>query len=141
MKKILLSILVLLMGKLTLTGQTLSRDSLYHHDNGEKIYLDQQVDKIAAFPGGESQMMSWLMHSVKYPEDAKKKNAQGTVYGTFVVETDGSLTDLKILKSVYPSLDKEFIRVFTSSPKWQPATKDGIPVRMQFIFPLKFKLD
>ena len=122
-------------------AQEVKPDSLYHHDAGEKIYLKTEVDKIAEFPGGEQMLFKWLVNNVLYPQQAKEDGRQGKVYGTFVVEKDGSITDSKIIKGVCESLDMEYLRVVKNFPKWVPAVKDGMPVRMQIIYPLKFTLN
>lgn len=85
-------------------------------------------------------MMAWLSQNVQYPEEAQKAKMSGTVYTSFVVESDGSLSDFKILKGVSKSLDEEALRVVRSMPKWQPATKDGKPIAARMSVPIRFMI-
>ena len=78
------------------------------------------------------------MTNLKYPEDAKKNGVGGKVYMSFVVEKDGSLTDIKVIKGVSPELDAEAVRLIKESPKWQPGSAAGTPCRVRYIFPINF---
>ena len=92
------------------------------------------------YSSGASGLMSWLADHVKYPAIAEENGIQGTVMCQFVVETDGSISDVSVLRSVEPSLDKEAVRVMEAMPKWAPGTQDGKPVRVKFFVPIKFRL-
>jgi TonB family protein len=92
------------------------------------------------FPGGENKMMAYLMKELVYPQVDKEKGNSGTVYLTFMVEKDGSITDIKILRGVSETIDAEAIRVVKKMPKFIPAMHDGEPIRMQWSMPLKFIL-
>lgn len=122
-------------------AQNLYPDSVYHKDSKGIIYHHKDVDVMAHFPGGEQKMFEWLGQNIVYPEDAKKAKKQGRVFSSFVVEKDGSIADLKILKKLSPSCDNEVIRVIKLFPKWIPATKGGEKVRVQFNLPVKFTLE
>jgi len=91
-------------------------------------------------PGGQNGLMMFLNHNVKYPSIAEENGIQGRVICKFVVERDGSITEVKVAKSVDPSLDKEAVRVLKSMPKWIPGMQDGKPVRVQYTVPVTFKL-
>ena len=84
--------------------------------------------------------MEWLSKNIKYPVIAEENGIQGRVVATFVVERDGSITDVKIVKSVDPSLDKEAVRVLKSMPKWIPGKQNGQAVRVKYNLPVQFRL-
>ncbi|MBK6962864.1 MAG: energy transducer TonB [Bacteroidales bacterium] len=121
-------------------GNTFKPDSLFHHDGGEPIFLSDKIDQMPAFPGGDDGRIKFLINNVQYPQEACENGEQGTVYCSFVVEKDGSLTDIKILRGISESLDKEVLRVLSLSPKWNPGVLAGENVRVQFNMPLKFTL-
>ena len=100
----------------------------------------QIVEEMPKFPGGEQAMMEYIAKNVKYPEDAIKKNQSGRVFVSFVIEKDGSITEVKVLRSVYESLDDEAIRVVKAMPKWTPGKMKGEPVRVAYTLPIFFKL-
>ena len=98
------------------------------------------VEQKPSFPGGDGALMSWLSQNIKYPSIAAEVGVQGRVIVQFVVEKDGSITDVKIAKSVDPSLDKEAARVIKSMPHWIAGRQNGSPVRVRFTVPVTFKL-
>lgn len=85
-------------------------------------------------------MMSYLAENVKYPLVAAENGVQGRVVVEFIVEKDGSLSDVKVKRGVDPSLDREAVRVVKSMPRWNPGKKDGQPVRVRFSVPVTFRL-
>lgn len=96
--------------------------------------------KLASFPDGEVALFKFLMENIRYPEEAMKAGEQGKVIVKFVVETDGSISDVEIQHSVSPTLDAEALRVVKSMPRWTPAfNKEGEPVRCFYIIPVSFK--
>ena len=98
------------------------------------------VEQKPSFPGGDGALMSWLSQNIKYPSIAAEMGVQGRVIVQFVVEKDGSITDVKIAKSVDPSLDKEAARVIKSMPHWIAGRQNGSAVRVRFTVPVTFKL-
>ena len=98
------------------------------------------VEQMPSYPGGNGALMQYLSSHIKYPVIAEENGIQGRVICTFVVERDGSITDVRIAKSVDPSLDKEAVRVVSSMPKWIPGKQDGKPVRVEYTFPVTFRL-
>ncbi len=98
------------------------------------------VEQMPEFPGGEAAMRAFLARSVKYPVVALENGITGTVYLSFVVNRDGSIVDVKVLRGVDSSLDKEAIRVVNSMPKWQPGKQGGKPVRVSYTVPISFVL-
>lgn len=104
-------------------------------------YVYNIVERMPEFPGGTSQLMSFIQKNLRYPVDAVKDRIQGRVILTFTVEKDGRLTDIKVAKSVSPSLDKEALRMVKSMPRWIPGMQDGKKVRAKYTLPISFKLD
>lgn len=85
-------------------------------------------------------MMNFIKNNLKYPQQARETGTQGKVFVSFVVEKDGSLTDVKVLRDIGSGCGEEAVRVVKSMPKWQPAKQRGKPVRMQFNLPVAFTL-
>lgn len=98
------------------------------------------VEQQASFPGGPTKLYEYLAKNIKYPQQARETGTQGKVYLTFVVERDGSITDIKILRDIGSGCGEEAIRVVKSMPKWQPAKQRGKVVRQQFNLPVNFSL-
>lgn len=105
-------------------------------DYGEEDIF-QVVEDMPTFPGD---INKWLGKNVKYPVIAQENNIQGRVTVQFVIERDGSITDVKVLRGVDPSLDKEAVRVVKSMPKWKPGKQRGKPVRVSYTVPINFRL-
>ena len=98
------------------------------------------VEKQPEFPGGTQAMMKYLAENIKYPMIAQENGIQGRVICQFVVNKDGSIVDINVVRSVDPSLDKEAIRVIKSMPKWKPGMQRGKAVRVKFTLPVVFRL-
>jgi TonB family protein len=98
------------------------------------------VEEQPGFPGGDEARIKFLQSNLKYPEEAKELGIQGKVYITFVVETDGSLNDIKVLRGIGGGCDEEAIRLVKNMPKWIPGKQRGVPVRVQFNLPINFRL-
>ena len=105
---------------------------------------DQQifmvVESMPKFPGGEVALHKYLAENIRYPEMAKESGIQGRVFVTFVIEKDGSVTDVKVLRGIGGGCDEEAVRVVKNMPKWTPGKQRGKPVRVQFNLPVKFTL-
>ena len=101
-----------------------------------EIYL--AVEDPPQFPGGEESRHSFIRENTRYPKTANGKGIQGTVYVTFVVEPNGSLTGIKILRGIGGGCDEEALRVVNVMPKWLPGKQKGKPVRVQLNMPIKF---
>lgn len=99
------------------------------------------VEEMPEFPGGRDELFKYVASEVKYPEEAKKKGIQGRVFVTYVVEKDGSISNVTLLRGVEKSLDAEALRVIKGMPKWTPGKQKGKPVRVQFNLPIHFTLD
>lgn len=89
---------------------------------------------------GDAGLMQYLSNTIKYPIVAEENGIQGRVICTFVVERDGTISDVKVTKSVDPSLDKEAVRVLKSMPKWKPGKQKGENVRVKYTVPVTFRL-
>ncbi|MCH3994517.1 MAG: energy transducer TonB [Prevotella sp.] len=98
------------------------------------------VEQMPSFPGGPSALMAYLNNNVKYPVVAQENGVQGRVVISFVVERDGSITDVQVVKSVDPSLDREASRVVRSMPRWNPGKQNGQAVRVKYNVPVSFRL-
>lgn len=96
------------------------------------------VDVMPAFPGGPVAMGNYLSKNVKYPKTDRENNIQGRAVVQFVVEPDGRLTDVKVVRSPSAAMGEEAVRVFKNSPKWKPGKVNGKPVRAQFNVPVNF---
>jgi protein TonB len=98
------------------------------------------VEEQPGYPGGDEARIKFLQENIKYPEEAKELGVQGKVFVTFVVEVDGSITDVRVLRGIGAGCDEEAIRVVKSMPRWVPGKQRGQPVRVQFNLPIKFTL-
>ena len=98
------------------------------------------VEEMPSFPGGNGALMSYLNGNTKYPVVAQENGVQGKVIISFVVERDGSISDVKVARSVDPSLDREAQRVVKSMPKWTPGKQNGQTVRVKYTVPVVFRL-
>ncbi len=98
------------------------------------------VEVMPEFPGGQDKMMKFIRDNVKYPQEAQKKEVEGRVVVTFVVEKDGSLTDVKVVRDIGFGCGEEAVRVIKRMPKWKPGTQRGKPVKVKMALPIQFKL-
>lgn len=104
----------------------------------EKVF--DVVEQMPQFPGGDAALFEYLSTHIEYPTIAEENGVQGRVIVTFVVERDGSIADVKVVKSVDPSLDKEASRVVAGMPKWIPGKQNGSAVRVKYTVPVTFRL-
>ena len=108
------------------------------HVEEDKVF--DIVEQQPLFPGGQSALMQFLHDNIKYPVVAQENGVQGRVTVQFVVEKDGSITDVHVLRGVDPSLDKEAVRVVKSMPRWTPGKQNGTTVRVNYRLPVLFRL-
>ena len=106
--------------------------------NDQKVY--DVVEQLPEYPGGMMAMMEYLQTNMTYPKDAEKQKVEGRVLVMFVVETDGSVSDVKVARNVFPSLDEEAVRVVEAMPKWIPGKEKGKAVRVKYTLPVVFRL-
>ncbi|MBR5688073.1 MAG: energy transducer TonB [Prevotella sp.] len=102
-----------------------------------QIYENPEVT--ASFPGGNAALVNWLSQNIKYPASARKNNIEGRVIVRFIVEKNGRISEVKVVRSIDPALDLEAVRVVKAMPHWTPAQFNGIAVRSRFILPINFK--
>jgi TonB family protein len=98
------------------------------------------AEQMPSFPGGQSALFQYLSKNIQYPKLCEEHGIQGRVICSYIVEEDGSITDVQVRKSVHPSLDKEAVRVIQSMPKWNPGKENGLPVRVRYNLPITFSL-
>ncbi|CDD00750.1 tonB protein [Prevotella sp. CAG:474] len=108
------------------------------HEEENKVF--DIVEQQPLFPGGPTALMKYLSENTKYPVVAQENGVQGRVTVQFVVEKDGSISDVHVLRGVDPSLDKEAVRVVKSMPRWTPGKQNGITVRVNYRVPVLFRL-
>lgn len=113
--------------------------------NAQKTVVSQSkqnvydvVEQMPEFPDGMPAMIEFLQTNLNYPKDAKKQNVGGRILVMFVVEADGSISNVRVAKKVFPSLDAEALRVVKAMPKWNPGKEKGKPVRVNFSLPIVF---
>ena len=108
------------------------------HEEENKVF--DMVEQQPLFPGGPAALMKYLSENTKYPVVAQENGVQGRVTVQLVVEKDGSISDVHVLRGVDPSLDKEAVRVVKSMPRWTPGKQNGITVRVNYRVPVLFRL-
>ena len=137
------------------TAPVIKKDEEVHEANGKDIADLKQVvtqaapepekvfdmvEQMPTFPGGQTELMAYLGKNIKYPTIAQENGTQGRVIIQFVVERDGSISDVHVARGVDPYLDKEAVRVVKSMPKWLPGKQNGKAVRVKFTVPVMFRL-
>ena len=133
MKKLLIMSLMALFGLTTVNAQ-----KTVVAQKNQKVF--DVVEVMPEYPGGIQALFEYLSQNVKYPEDAEKQKVEGRVIATFVVETDGSVSNVEVAKPAFPSLDAEAVRVLSAMPKWTPGMQSGKVVRVKYTVPINFNL-
>ena len=100
----------------------------------------QIVEEMPSYPGGEGKLMEYVAKNIKYPQIARETGIQGRVFVGFVVEPDGSVSNVKVLRGIGGGCDEEAMRVVKSMPKWKPGKQRGKAVRVSYMLPVNFKL-
>lgn len=108
--------------------------------NEEENKVFDVVEEQPSFPGGQGALLAWLNDNIKYPVVAAENGIQGKVIVQFVVGKNGSISNVKVLRSVDPSLDKEAVRVVSNMPNWTPGKQNGASVNVRFMLPVTFRL-
>lgn len=106
----------------------------------EEAEIFTVVEEMPEFPGGMAKLAEYLAKNIKYPQLARESGIQGRVFINFVVENDGSVTNVKVMRSLGGGCDEEAVRVVKSMPKWKPGKQRGKPVRVSYNLPVNFKL-
>ena len=107
-------------------------------DNDDEVFVI--VDAVPQYPGGDEARLNFLRENIRYPEEARKNGIQGTVYVTFIVEKDGTVSNVKIARGLNKLCDEECIRVTQLMPKWIPGKQRGKIVRVSYNMPIKFTI-
>ena len=108
--------------------------------NAQQQVFDADQIGMPSFPGGVNALLAYLTNNVKYPRQAEKKNIQGRVICQYIVEADGSISNVSVLKGIHPLCDAEAVRVIQNMPKWNPGIENGKKVRVKYTLPITFKL-
>ena len=140
MKKILLLLSLMFLSTTLVSAQVeAGGDIAYPDTTDEQIY--EKPDKIAQFPGGMDAYVTWMSANFHYPEKAIRNNVEGRVVLSFVVNKQGRISDIKVLKSLSPECDKEAIRMVKAMPRWFAAEHQGRKVNCRYTMPVVFKLN
>lgn len=107
-------------------------------DNDTTIYT--VVDEMPQFPGGDSAMVAYITNNVHYPQTEKEKGIQGKVFVGFIVEKDGSISNVEVKRGIGEGCDAEAVRVVENMPNWIPGKQKGEPVRVSFMLPINYKI-
>jgi len=110
-------------------------------DEEEEAQIFTVVESMPGFPGGEAARIRYLNENIKYPQMARESGIQGRVFVTFVVEKNGEVTDVRVLRGIGGGCDEEAVRVIKNMPNWNAGKQRGKPVRVQFNMPILFKLN
>ncbi len=102
--------------------------------------VEETVDDLPQFPGGQLEFIKWLTRNLKYPAAAQSRRVQGRVVAEFIVNKDGSITDVRIVRSLSPPCDGETLRVLRMMPRWTAGAIDGHPCRTKVCIPIVFKM-
>ena len=123
----------------TMVGRNVVPDPATTTDTENPVSM-AMVELKPQFPGGDAAMYQWIAEHLTYPADAEEQGVQGKVIVQFVVEKDGTLSNIRVIRGKHPSLDKEAIRVVQAMPKWIPGRNNGQVVRVSYLLPLTFRL-
>ncbi len=134
---VMIVLTVVLLTTIDVKSQQIGSDTLISKGNQTFFTV---VENIAEFPGGQIAMVEFIASQIIYPEEAIKSGIEGTVYINFMVEPDGSLEEIKLLRGIGGGCDEEAIRVVESMPVWVPARQRGRAVRMSYNLPIRFFL-
>lgn len=123
------------------TGDVVFEEPVVESTGEEEDKIFYAVEQQAEFPGGVAAMMKFLQKNIKYPASAKRMGIEGKVFVKFIVDKEGGISNIEIMKGMNADLDKEAIRVIKMMPPWKPGKQNGRAVKSQFVLPVYFKLD
>ena len=124
-----------------LLSEKLSQEQTQNDDGGQGDFVFINVEKMPEFPGGNTTLLKYISENLKYPIAAAQKGIQGRVSCTFIVNTDGSISNVDVIKSIDPLLDDEAKRVIKSLPRFIPGEQRGRKVAVKYLVPVKFNLE
>lgn len=119
---------------------TIGAQAQQQKGNTEPQGVFDVVEDMPQYPGGMQALFSYLQENITYPKDAQEKKISGRVLVTFIVEKDGSISSVETVKSVFPSLDEEAVRIVKGMPNWKPGKQNGKVVRVKYTLPISFSL-
>ncbi len=134
----ILAITAMLISYSTIQAQVVIEDNAVVNEDENQIFVF--VEEYPEFPNGEENLYKYLGSNIKYPHDALENGIQGTVVVKFVVEKDGSISNVKAVRKIGGGCDEEAVRVVKRMPRWKPGKQSGKPVRTEFTLPIQFKL-
>lgn len=140
MKKFLFLLSIMLFSTTLVSAQVREDGDITNLDNGDEQIYDHP-EKIAQFPGGMDAYVTWMSANFHYPEKAIRKNVEGRVVLSFIVNKQGKIKDIKVLQRLSPECDKEAVRMVKAMPRWFAAEHQGRKVNCRFIMPVEFKLN
>ena len=132
--------ILLTMMTLCFSAMTWAQKTIVSNEAGPQEEAFDVVEQMPEFPGGMEAMIQFMQQNMKYPKDAQKLNKQGRVLVNFIIEKDGRVSNAVVVKSVWPSLDAEALRLVRAMPKWTPGKQNGKVVRVKFTMPFNFSL-
>lgn len=110
-------------------------------DESDEPEVYMIVDEMPEFPGGDTSLVQFIADNTKYPAEAKEKGIKGPVFVNFIVEPDGSVSDIRVVRGIGGGCDEEAVRVVESMPKWKPGMQNGEVVRVSYNVPVNFRLE
>jgi len=146
MRKIISLVLFSLMifAQINVTNAQEKKDSVLFIKNPVDVITTNDVFTVVenppSYPGGDEARVEFLVNNIIYPDSAKMQNIHGTIYISFIIEKNGSISNIKVLRGIGGGCDEEAVRVVKLMPNWIPGTQRGKPVRVQFNMPFKFTL-
>lgn len=137
---------VLLFASFSLHAQSIQQRDTIPAVDYDSLQLKQKdqvynyVGKMPEFTGGDIGFASYVSKNLKYPDEARKQRIQGSVYISFIIDTNGNVINAEVFRSLHPLLDKAALDVIMASPRWIPGENNGVPVMVRKIQPIKFQL-
>ena len=123
------------------TGDVVFEEPVVEDKGEDEDKIFYAVEQQAEFPGGYAAMSKWLSKNIKYPASAKRMGVEGKVFVKFIVDKEGGISSIEVMKGINADLDKEAVRVIKLMPPWKPGKQNGRAVKSQFVLPVYFKLD
>ena len=116
------------------------KEAEYLAERKDTINAYDVVEQMPCFPGGQGKLVEFIEENMQYPKECAEKGIYGRVIVAFVVERDGQLSNIRVVKSVHPALDKEALRIVNLMPRWIPGKQNGVTVRVKYIIPIRFSV-
>lgn len=138
-----LGVIMLVLWTPSASAQRMNRVSTHNNHGKEAVSEPLElwvVDEEPSFPGGEVALLRYINAERQYPDDAYKARISGRVLCHFIIEPDGSLSEIQVVRGVMPSIDKEAVRIISNMPRWEPAKIQNEAVPVNYILPIPFRL-